>query len=275
MGEQRTGRPLPCALPSRLTALAHYVGRRAAAIAKIEAGTRRIDALELASLSSALGVPLDFVLRPLPEVLSRRASIVDEESYSSAARESGRLEVVLVAWLHDVQQLVGLGTLRPRPLLLARQTVESPEAARDAALWLREHLGRGLEPIDALTEFCELAGLLVLVTEVPGEGASVVDDDIAVAVVSLHGDPGRRRATAAHELGHLVIGDEYSSDLGVHTSRADREAVVDAFAAELLLPSQVLSDGQRQPGGSSWRPWAGPRSLTWRRSGCRQATRRR
>jgi transcriptional regulator with XRE-family HTH domain len=222
--------------------LAKLVGLDRTMIAKIEAGTRRIDALELASLSSALGVPLDFVLRPLPEVLSRRASIVDEESYSSAARESGRLEVVLVAWLHDVQQLVGLGTLRPRPLLLARQTVESSEAARDATLWLREHLGRGLEPIDALTEFCELAGLLVLVTEVPGEGASVVDDDIAVAVVSLHGDPGRRRATAAHELGHLVIGDEYSSDLGVHTSRADREAVVDAFAAELLLPSQVLSE---------------------------------
>jgi hypothetical protein len=61
----------------------------------------------------------------------------------------------------------------------------------------------------------------------------MVDSDVAVAVVSRRGDPGRRRATAAHELGHLVIGDEYSSDLGVHASRGDREA---------LLPSQVLTD---------------------------------
>ncbi|MEU7616087.1 ImmA/IrrE family metallo-endopeptidase [Micromonospora rifamycinica] len=44
-------------------------------------------------------------------------------------------------------------------------------------------------------------------------------------MVSTQGDPGRRRATAAHELGHLIIGDEYSTDLGVSTSRAAREAV--------------------------------------------------
>jgi Zn-dependent peptidase ImmA (M78 family) len=68
----------------------------------------------------------------------------------------------------------------------------------------------------------------------------MVDDDVAVAVVSIQGDPGRRRATAAHELGHLVTGDEYSSDLGAHASRADREALLDVFAAELLLPSSVF-----------------------------------
>jgi Aldo/keto reductase family len=42
--------------------------------------------------------------------------------------------------------------------------------------------------------------------------------------------------------GHLVIGDEYSSDLGVHTSRGAREALLNAFAAELLLPSGVLTE---------------------------------
>jgi IrrE N-terminal-like domain len=77
--------------------------------------------------------------------------------------------------------------------------------------------------------------------KVPGEGASAIDGEIAAAVVSLSGDPGRRRATAAHELGHLVLGDEYSNDLGVHASRAEREEVIDAFASELLLPSQVMT----------------------------------
>lgn len=90
---------------------------------------------------------------------------------------------------------------------------------------------------------CEGAGQWVLVTDLPGDGASLVDGDIAVAVVSTMGDPGRRRATAAHELGHLIIGDEYSSDLGVSNSRADREAVIDAFAAELLLPVQAVAAG--------------------------------
>ena len=76
-----------------------------------------------------------------------------------------------------------------------------------------------------MVKLCERAGQYVLVTDVPGEGSSVIDGD--VAVVSLRGDPGRPCATAAHELGHLVIGDEYSSDLGVHTSRGDREALLD------------------------------------------------
>jgi hypothetical protein len=38
-----------------------------------------------------------------------------------------------------------------------------------------------------------------------------------------------------------MLGDEYSSDLGVHASRADREAAIDAFAAELLLPSKAVA----------------------------------
>ncbi|HEY6790903.1 MAG TPA: ImmA/IrrE family metallo-endopeptidase [Trebonia sp.] len=116
---------------------------------------------------------------------------------------------------------------------------------------MREVLGCQLDPIGSLAELCERAGQFVLVTEVPGEGASAIDGDIAAAVVSLGGDPGRRRATAAHELGHLVVGDEYSNDLGVHASRAEREEVIDAFAAELLLPSQVLAEAGRSAGGIS------------------------
>ena len=120
--------------------------------------------------------------------------------------------------------------------------MDSQAAARELALWVRRQLGMGLEAIDSLIEMCERAGQYVLVTDVRGEGASVVDGNVAVAVVSLEGDHDRRRATVAHELGRLVTGDDYSSDLGVHASRADREALLDAFAAELLLPSQVLNE---------------------------------
>lgn len=209
-------------------------------IVKIESGSRRIDAMELIRLSSALRVPVDFLLRPTPLVLSRRAGIVAEDADTEIARESGRLDLALVAWLHDVQQIVELGVLQPVPVLRAKAVVDSEAAARDLALWIREQLGLDSGAIDSLIDLCERAGQYVLVTDVPGEGASMVDGDVAVAVVSLQGDPGRRRATAAHELGHLVIGDEYSSDLGVHASRAAREALLDAFAAELLLPSRVL-----------------------------------
>lgn len=91
-----------------------------------------------------------------------------------------------------------------------------------------------------MAELCERCGQYVLVSNLPGDGASAVDGAIAAAVVSLKGDPGRRRSTAAHELGHLILGDEYSTDVGVSASRAEREDMVDAFAAELLLPLEAV-----------------------------------
>lgn len=210
-------------------------------IAKIEAGTRRIGALELTEISDALRVPIGYLLEPQPQVLSRRGGVVDEDFDSEIAQESGRLEIALTTWLGDLRQLVELGTLRPLAPLVSKRPADSEVSARQIALWVREVLGCRLDPIDSLVELCEQAGQFVLVTEVPGEGASAIDGEIAAAVVSLSGDPGRRRATAAHELGHLVLGDEYSNDLGVHASRAEREEVIDAFASELLLPSQVLT----------------------------------
>lgn len=242
---------------ARLTAglsqedLGARVGLDRTMIAKIEAGRRRVDALELVKLAFALRVPIDYVLRPELAALSRRRELLTEDNETEVARESQRLEVELASWLREVRQLVDFGVLQPTPVLSFGGPVTSEEAAREAAVWAREQLGSGAEPIDTLMDFCERAGQFVLVTEVPGDGASVVDGNIAAAVVSLRGDPGRRRATAAHELGHLVVGDEYSSDLGVHASRDVREAVIDAFAAELLLPTQVLAAESCGLGGTN------------------------
>lgn len=228
--------------------LGDLVGLDRTMIAKIEAGSRRVDALELARLASALHVPMDSLLWQSPQVISRRATPMTDDTDTEVARQSQLLGVALVAWLREVRQVMELGLLRPKPLLRYDGVVRSEASARGVALWVRESLGFGTEPVESLIDLCERAGQFVLVTEIPGDGASVVDGDIAVSIISLRGDPGRRRATAAHELGHLIVGDEYSSDLGVHASRPKRESVIDAFAAELLLPSQVLAIGGDRAG---------------------------
>jgi transcriptional regulator with XRE-family HTH domain len=231
--------------------LGDLVGLDRTMIAKIEAGTRRVDALELSRFASALRVPMDYLLWPSPQVVSRRTAPMTDDTETEVARESQRLGVALVAWLREVRQVVDLGVLRPHPPLRYDKAVDSETLALGAALWVREKLELGTEPVKSLIDLCERAGQFVLVTEIPGDGASVVEGDIAVSIVSLRGDPGRRRATAAHELGHLIVGDEYSSDLGVHASRAERESVIDDFAAELLLPSQVLAIAGDGLGGIS------------------------
>lgn len=219
--------------------LGRQIGLDRTMIAKIEAGNRRIDAVELVRLSSCLALPLDHFLSSRPAVLSRRTALLEDEA-TDAGRESFQLEASLVSWLRDVRQLEALGVLQLTPVLRYPGNVDSEEAAREAASWLRTELDCSDRPISSLMTACERIGLYVSIVDLPGDGASVMDGDIAAAVVSSKGDPGRRRATAAHELGHIVLGDEYSSDLGVHASRATREAVVDAFAAEFLLPTNVI-----------------------------------
>jgi hypothetical protein len=53
-------------------------------------------------------------------------------------------------------------------------------------------------------------------------------------------DPGRRRHTLAHELGHHLFGDSYTADWGADTSATER--VLDAFAGYLLLPRIGVSE---------------------------------
>ncbi|MEQ4300857.1 XRE family transcriptional regulator [Plantactinospora sp. B6F1] len=224
--------------------LADGVGLDRTMLAKVEAGSRRLDGVELSRLSRALGVSMEYLIEPRPAVLSRRTAMLSKETDTEAARSAERLEIALVEWLRNVQQLITIGVLQAPPLIRYPGRVSSEADARRAAQWLREQTGFGDEPIDSIMDLCERAGQWVLVTDLPGDGASLVEGELAVAVVSTQGDPGRRRATAAHELGHLIVGDEYSSDLGVSTSRADREAVIDAFAAELLLPASVMAREQ-------------------------------
>ncbi|MET8310898.1 XRE family transcriptional regulator [Micromonospora sp. NPDC005173] len=216
-------------------------------IAKIESGVRRVDALELIRLAAALDVPIDHLLERRPAVISRRSELLAEDNDTDVARRSQRLEITLASWLRDVRQLLDAGTLTLVNPVRYEGSVTSDEDARAATQWLRDIRGIGTEPIDTLMGFCERSGQYVLVSDLPGEGASMVDGDLAVSVVSGEGDPGRRRATAAHELGHLVLGDEYSSDLAVHVSRADRESLINAFAAELLLPVAAFGDVSNRP----------------------------
>lgn len=219
--------------------LARAVGLERTMVVKAESGSRRLDALELSRVASVLGLPMAHFLTRPPDVLSRRTELADDAN-TDAARSSYLLEAELASWLRDVRQLIDLDVLSHVNPIRFPGSVTNAEDARSAATWLREELGAGHEPIGPLLQVCEAAGQLLLVADVPGEGASVLDDDLAVCVVSSRSEPGRRRSTAAHELGHLILGDEYSTDLGVHSSREDRERAVDAFAAEFLLPAAAV-----------------------------------
>ncbi|MDA1384882.1 MULTISPECIES: helix-turn-helix domain-containing protein [Glycomyces] len=214
------------------------------AVSKIERGERRIDGMELVGLGRALKVPLDHFIEDPPQVFARRSSALVAEETTEDETAMFRLQTALVAWRNDVRQLIGFGVLKVRKPLLYPGAQERQDDGREAARWLRKRLNLASEPIETLMRPAEAVGLLYAVMVLDGEkndeGASLNAGDFSVAILNRQSDVGRRRATAAHELGHVLLGDDFSTDIGVHASKEDREAVIDAFASEFLLPAVVL-----------------------------------
>lgn len=212
------------------------------ALVKIEAGTRRISATELFRLADALTVPASyFVAAPRAAVVSRRTALVDDPD--QADRTRWRLDTALDAHARDVEQLVEQGLLPVPDHRLPRSTVTTPDTARQLAQDARTAAALGDDPIGPLIDHCEFFGLYLLVVDEDTDGASLLLDGhggIGAAVIGGRRDPGRRRWTAAHELGHHLMGDEYHADVGVHSARDEREQLIDAFTAEFLLPAEGL-----------------------------------
>src|SRR5262249_3300286 len=130
-------------------------------------------------------------------------------------------------------------------------------AARAAAQATRAVIQQPNDPLGPLADVAEHFGLYLTAVDRDADGASLLLDKGGVAVVGSRAEPGRRRWTAAHELGHHLFQDAYHSDIGVAAAESARERVIDAFAGEFLLPQQELrrawqrfqgaEEGPRQP----------------------------
>ena len=209
--------------------LASKLGVDRTAITKIETGDRKVDSFELARIAEILRRPISwFLMSPAPGVISRR-------------RERGGMEkaadIELELFAADVEQLVEMKLLEPALLGDLGVRVDSFEAAEEAARVVRERLGLPIEPIIDLVGQVERLGLyaFVLPLEANVEGSYVALAHCGVALIQGEDPTGKRRFTLAHELGHHVLQDEYSTEW-VTGSRDDRERLISALAIHFLLP---------------------------------------
>ncbi len=216
--------------------LSSLVGLDRSAIVRVEGGTRKVLATELVAIASALGRPIDwFVAEPPPAIISRRRD-------PAVGGFSRRLDLALEHVARDVDFLLDRGVLASS----GRTPYDTPgsfEAAEALARDIRGEAGQPDGPILDLQELCERLGLLAFSLALgpdAGDAAYVEVEDLGVAVVNGTTDPGRRRFSLAHELGHHLVGDAYEPEPRIGTS--DTERMIQAFAAYLLMPrSSVLS----------------------------------
>lgn len=237
--------------------VAGHLGIDRSALARIEAGQRQVSALELFRLAEVLGVSIGhFVTQSPTAVVSRRQELADDSDLVSRARF--RMDAALEDHARDAGWLIEHGFLRRSKVLLSSPPPRGDEGgvpqAMATARELRQELRLSPGPVPRLTDVCSWAGLHLLALADLEAGASLLlEPGLGVAVIGGADQPGRRRLTAAHELGHFVLQDEYTTDIGVAASRDAREQRIDAFACEFLLPAAEIS--QQWPPGE-----AGPNS---------------
>lgn len=212
--------------------LGDRVGLHRSAITRVELGQRQLDALELARLADALGRSVEwFLTEPLTTIASHRDGL-------SADHDVRRLEDELERTGRDVELLIDVNALSV-PVAALQSGVTTHSEAEAGAREVRSLLGGDDGPIIDLQAAVESLGLLSFSLDLgPGviDGGYIRVGDIGVALVNGTADPGRRRFNLAHELGHHLLADEYTADFGLGTMRADREALINAFAAHFLMP---------------------------------------
>lgn len=225
--------------------LANQVSLNRTDISRIENGKRHVKAVELSAIAEALDLPIGWFLRNTPPVVaSRRATL--------HSKGSTDFNVALEKIVFIVSRLVDIGVIRAR-----RRTVyDFPRTHDDAQLLsqrVREAAGLGQGPLDDLGALCESFGMLPFAlpfTNSPFDGSMVEIDTgedeqergLAVALVNNNTTNSRARFTLAHELGHWLFGDPYSTcDHG-----GSQEQMVNSFAAYLLMPRSFVASRWRE-----------------------------
>ncbi|MEZ5086427.1 MAG: helix-turn-helix domain-containing protein [Tessaracoccus sp.] len=219
--------------------LARLVNVDRTVINKIEAGSRKVAALELSDIANALGVQMmTFFQEPTPAVVAHRSS----QGLDTA---ESKIDAILADIATDVEFVQSLTPLSPGVI---PEAYEPPQSVTDAeAMAVRARRLLDVEPgapILDLGRRVEKLGLFVFARDLgvdTADAGTVLLNEGGVSLVNSANKVGRRRLAVAHELGHFLVADQYTVDWRVVTDEVPREARFDRFARALLLPMEAIN----------------------------------
>lgn len=201
---------------------------------KIESGTRKVTALELADIALALDTRMSSFFRdPVQAVVSHRSS-------HGLDTADSQIDQLLQSLADDVQLIDGLGDLSAP---LPQDPWEVPRTGEDAEEMAQKV--RDLLSIDPSTPFtgisrrAEELGFLIFSQDLgidTADGGTLLLPRGGISLINSANKVGRRRLAAVHELAHFLTADDYTIDWRVDSDALDRERQFDRFARALLLP---------------------------------------
>ena len=201
------------------------------ALNKYELGAMKPTGEVLVSLSRALSVKPDYFLREssieLPEVKFRKRAKLSAKDID---RIKENIKDVLERYL-EVESLLNINSQFINPI--EKDPISSEAEVEKLVIELIKAWNLGFDPIPNVLEMLEEKGIRVIEIDAPIEfdGLSAHVGLIPVIVLNKNFSVERKRFTAAHELGHLVL---------TIKEGADEERLCNAFAGALLLPDNCL-----------------------------------
>lgn len=223
---------------------AKAIGLDDSKMSKSLSGARRFSSLEFASIADVGAVSVDWLLNGQSAPLAMAARAASGTSTGSAVELA-----TSIVELRETAQALGYPQ---SPVLVETEDLRGLAYRQGDLLAIRalEVCRRhGVSPMAGdLAESIEAGfGVDVAVRDMGDgfDGLAASTPDASIIIVSPSARPGRQRFTMAHELGHLLGGD----DQGVHpdvdvyqadTARDPTEMRASAFAASFLMPEEFL-----------------------------------
>ena len=210
------------------------------AISKYEGAKMMPTSTTLIALAEALKVELDYFFRPFSFDLGD-FDVSFRKKSSVGAKDISALKVQIqddVERYLEIEEILG----KEKPVLLNIETgvLKSAADMEQCARRVREEWKLGKDSIANVQDMLEANGIKVIYTSAPEgfDGVSGIVNGLHYIIV-LNNEKNhteRRRLTSIHELGHLLFNDKLSDELTPH----ERENLCNAFANEMLLPSEKL-----------------------------------
>lgn len=238
--------------------LGQAIGLDRTVVNKIEAGVRKVTALELSDIAAAIGVRMStFFEEPVPALVAHRSSqgldTSDSQIDTLLANLAGEVEFIASLGVEEL----GLNGADAVPDSGIKQPLTNAEAEALAAR------ARGLmalsaeEPINRLSDCVSGVGLLAFSRDIgrdTADAGTILLPRGGVSLVNSNMKVGRRRLALAHELGHYLLADPYTVDWRVADHANDAvplESRLDRFARALLLPAAPITEQWREKVGRS------------------------
>jgi Zn-dependent peptidase ImmA (M78 family) len=206
------------------------------ALSRYEKGIMMPGSDVLLTLARALDQKPDFFFRPFQV---RLHGIRFRKTSALSAKKRQAIEQSAQDYLErysEIEQILGLSSDVRNPL--AKCSINSDADIEHCTELLRSHWKLGQAALASVVETCEANGVKVFDVDAPSEfdGLSGQADGSPVVILAkwLNEDLCRKRFTALHELGHLLLNFQKEIDARVEERFCHR------FAGAMLIPAAVF-----------------------------------